>query len=445
MPPGWRLSVAVQAIAGRAGERAGRFLVALGVSALLAVADAPSGVAAAVPPVPTVGAAAAVLYDAQTGQVLYQKNDQTLSPPASITKLLTALVVLHHIRNLDRMVTITAADVNAGGSSAPMVAGERLSVRNLLYGLLLVSGNDSADALANATAGSIPAFAAMMNAQAAAVGVTRSHFVDPSGLSAPGHLVTALDMARIAAAVLRQPEEVRILATKVLERYPMPSGPPQPMVNQDQLLWTYPGIVAGKIGFTDQAGNTMVAMARRHGMTLVAVVLHDVPWLYWNDEARLLDYGFGAYRRVVLLRAGTRVATLPVLHAADRKVALVTVRPVAWDVPQGPGPAVSTVLATPRHAPAGRARGTVVGSAEVLAGGRTAAVVAVALAAKTPRPARPPAQRYAAVAFGGAAALVLVAVATGIGGRRGGRRHKRRRYRLRRDSVWLRLAGGARP
>jgi D-alanyl-D-alanine carboxypeptidase (penicillin-binding protein 5/6) len=411
-------------------------VLAAGAAALGATAGAAS---AAAPPVLAPTAEAAVLYDADTGQVLYARQAERRLMPASTTKILTALVVLQHVHDLGRRVRITAAEAYVGGSSAPMQPGERLTVRDLLYGLLLVSGNDAAVALADATAGSVPRFVAMMNREARALGATRTHFVNPDGLPDPRHLTTALDLARIAAAAVRQPELVRILGTQVLPDYPMPSGKPVPMVNQDRLLWTYPGIVGGKIGYTDQAGNTMVAIARRHGMTLVAVVLHDLPWTYFGDEAQLLDYGFAHFRRTVLVRAGAEVATRPVAGVPGRRAQVAAGRTVVWDVPQGGRVATALHLVAPARLPPGRRRGTAVGRLAVYAGGRLAARVPAVLARSTPVPPPPPLGRR----WGGALGLAAAAAVAWAWSRRR-RARPRRRYRLRRDSVWLRMAGGAR-
>lgn len=416
------------------------------VGATLAAAG---GAGAAVAPAPSVSAESAVLYVPATGQVLLAKNDQLRLMPASTTKVMTALVVTQHIHNLNRMVRITPGDAYVQGSSAPMRPGEELSVRDLLYGLLLVSGNNAAVALARATAGSVPAFVAMMNREAQAVGATHTHFADPNGLPEPTHLTTALDLARIAGAAMREPEIVRILHTKVLERYPMPSGPPQPMVNQDRLLWTYPGIVGGKIGFTDQAGNTMVAVARRHGLTLIAVVLHDVPWTLFSDEANLLTYGFDHYEAATLVPAGLALARRPVAGVAGRTAVLEAAAPVTWVAPLGASVSVRTRLLAPRRVPAGRPRGAVVGSVAVYASGKFAGAVPVALARATPAVPLPRPSPWPGLAWRlglALAALVLARrAATGLRARTGRRgKPRRRRYRVRRDSVWMRVAGGDR-
>ncbi len=394
-------------------------------------------------------AASYVLYAPATGQVLAEKSDGLRLMPASTTKIMTALVVLQHIHDLGRMVRITAAEAYVQGSSAPMRPGEELSVRDLLYGLLLVSGNNAAVALANATAGSVPRFVTMMNVEARALGATRTHFDDPNGLPVATHLTTALDLARIAAAALREPEFVRILHTKVLERYPMPNGPPQPMVNQDQLLWTYPGIIGGKIGYTIQAGNTMVAIARRHGLTLIAVVLHDVPWAYFGDESNLLTYGFDTYRQATLVPAGLAVSQRAVAGAPGRTDTLETVDPVTWAVAGSGSVHVRTHLIAPLRLPAGQPRGAVVGSLAVYASGQLAGTVPVALAQATPSPPAPARSPWGGFVARLGLGLVLLFLAwrTAVSLRAPAARRakpRRRRYRVRRDSVWMRMAGGDR-
>lgn len=415
------------------------------VAVTLAGAGAGALAAPALPP--STNATSYVLYAPASHQVLLAKDDELRLMPASTTKIMTALLVLQHIHDLNRMVRITAAEAAVGGSSAPMRAGESLSVRDLLYGLLLVSGNDAAVALANATAGSVPRFVAMMNAEARAVGATRTHFVDPNGLPEPDHLTTALDLARIASVAIQQPEFLKILHTKVLERYPMPSGPPEPMVNQDQLLWTYPGILGGKIGFTDQAGNTMVAIARRNGLTLIAVVLHDVPWTLFGDESNLLDYGFANYHAGTLVPAGLVVGARPVAHLPSHRVSLEALASVPWAVGSSSSAPLRTVLEAPARVPAGRPRGTVVGSLAVYAGGALAGRVPVGLAQGTPKPPPPP-RPWSGLALrvlAGALALALLGRAVAVVRAAPGRaRARRRRYRLRRDSVWVRMAGGDR-
>jgi D-alanyl-D-alanine carboxypeptidase (penicillin-binding protein 5/6) len=390
-----------------------------GVAAWAAVGGAPALAATPLAP-PILAAQSAVLYDPQTGQVLYALHPEERLYPASITKLLTAIVVVRHLHNLDRMVTITPQAVAVGGSSAPLEAGERISVRNLLYGLLLVSGN-------------VARFSVLLNAQARALGAAHTHFTNPDGLPDPHHYTTAMDMARIGAYVLQFPVLMTILHTQVLPHYPMPGGGTAPMVNQDQLLWTYPGILGGKIGYTTQAGNTMVAIARRHGRTLVAVVLHDLPWQYYQDVTNLLNWGFFAWRREVVVRPGQVLAWRGVRGLSRTRVPLVAAHAAVWDVPVGASVApVRVRVKAPRRLPPHRPRGRQVGWAwveQAAADGPRVPVVLGKATPSLPHPAQPP------WALGPAAALVALAVGWVMRRRR--LRDARRRYRLRKASVYL--------
>ena len=430
-----------------------RLLAPVSASAVIGgfVVGAVPGAYAAGVPVPAAppsnAAVSAVLYDPVTGQVLYDQHDLMHMFPASTTKLMTALLVAMHDHHMSRKITITAGEAAVGGSSSPMAAGERLTLRNLLYGLLLVSGNDAAVTLARATAGSVPRFVAMMNAEAKALGAPGTHFANPDGLPNPAHYTTALGLARIAAADLRQPEVMRVLHTQVVEHYPLPTGSTAPMVNQDQLLWNYPGIIGGKIGYTPEAGNTMVAIARRHGTTLIAVVLHDVPWQLFQDEANLLNYGFARYRTVSLVLPGAVVARLTVRGEAHRLIPVVTTGSLRWDVVRGSAVHTMTRALLPHVLRPGEARGHEVGTLVVELGGRVVGRVPLALGQRVPAlpPPPPPALPRELELLGAFLGAALVARRVQVVRRRrvlGTALRRRRRYRLRRSPGRLRSAGG---
>lgn len=416
--------------------------VALG---LLVTDSAPSAALSVPSAPPSNSAISAVLYDPVTGQVLYDQHDVMHMAPASTTKLMTALLVVTHDPDLNRVVTITPAEAAVGGSSSPMAAGEHITLRNLLYGLLLVSGNDAAVTLATATAGSVPKFVAMMNREAKVLHAPGTHFANPDGLPNPDHYTTALGLARIAAADLKEPEILRVLETEVMEHYPLPSGGTAAMVNQDQLLWNFPGILGGKIGYTEEAGNTMVAMARRHGTTLIAVVLHDVPWQLFQDERNLLDYGFARYRTLSLVAPGIVVKRLPVRGEAHRRIAVETVGSLKWDVVQGTPLNETTRVVLPRSLKPREKRGVEVGHLVVRVNGQTVGSVPLALARNVPA-LPPPSPAWP----NWLEALVALLVAGGAGWRITRQRkralgtavRRRRRYRIRRNAGRLRSAGG---
>lgn len=256
------------------------------LAALLLAALLPSPAAAAGPP--AVSAEAAVVAELETGRVLYEKNGDQPMKAASTVKILTALVALEALEP-GETVTILPEWTGAEGSSMYLRAGERYTVEELLCGLLLVSGNDAALALAGAAAGSTEAFVRQMNEKAAALGMKDSHFVDPSGLASEGHRVTARDMALLARAAMEDP----LLRELVSRRSATVAG--RTLRNHNKLLWLYEGAVGIKTGFTRAAGRTLVSCAERDGLSLICVTLNAPE--DWKDHQALLDWGFQSFSR----------------------------------------------------------------------------------------------------------------------------------------------------
>jgi D-alanyl-D-alanine carboxypeptidase len=284
---------------------------------------------------PTIDSGAALLADPDTGQILYAKDPRMRRPIASITKLMTALLARRDLP-LHAMVTVDPAAVfdrkSFGASSVlGLKPGERISVENLLYGLLLGSANDAAVALAIAADGSEAAFVRHMNTEAARLGMRDTHLASASGLDDDGYS-TPRDLLRLTQAVNADPVLRTITATEV-RRIPAPKGPARVIQNRNVLLWLYPGAVGTKTGSTAGAGSCVVATARRDGRALVAIVLHapDEPF---SDAAALLNYGFDGWRTDTLVHAGEaagdatiRGGTVPVVAASD----LSALVPVADD------------------------------------------------------------------------------------------------------------------
>ena len=224
-------------------------------------------------------ASAAVLMDADTGQVLYDHNGSRRMLIASTTKILTALVVLEHAR-LDEVVTIQPRHM-AEGSSMYLKPGETLTVETLLYGLLLCSGNDAAVALADHCGGSVARFVGWMNETAQRIGMTGSSFANPNGLDDEQHYSTARDMALLAAYAARNPTFVRLCSTRSV------TVGGRTMTNHNKLLQSVEGCIGMKTGYTKAAGRTLVSCVRRDGRTLVAVTLQDGN--DWVDHAEMLN------------------------------------------------------------------------------------------------------------------------------------------------------------
>lgn len=254
--------------------------------------------------VPKVSAASAVLMDADTGRVLYEKDSHTRRLIASTTKLMTALVALESGHDLGEMVTVAPEWAGVEGSSIYLRPGEEVSLETLLYGLLLRSGNDAALAVAGCCGGTVEEFVSQMNRKARQLGMADSGFVNPNGLNAEGHYSTAYDMALLGRACLKNETLAKIVATRSI------TLGTRTFTNHNKLLWRYEGCVGMKTGYTEKAGRTLVSAARRDGVTLICVTLNAPS--DWADHAALFDYGFANYEAAQLARAGEAVGRLPV-------------------------------------------------------------------------------------------------------------------------------------
>lgn len=238
---------------------------------------------------PSVSAESAVLID-ESGQILYEKNANAKGYPASTTKIMTALVTLEKLDELglDEKSEIIAPEEAVGieGSSIYLKKGERLTIEELLYGLMLRSGNDSAAALAVCMGGSLGEFVSMMNERAAALGCSGTHFTNPSGLYEENHYTTASDLAKIAHEAMKREDFREIVRAKDWQS----EDGSRSFHNKNKTVFQYEGATGIKIGFTKASGRTLVASAERDGRQMIAVVLRDGNW--FNDAYALMDYGF---------------------------------------------------------------------------------------------------------------------------------------------------------
>jgi D-alanyl-D-alanine carboxypeptidase len=262
---------------------------------LSALSTSPAPVSAA----PTIVANAAFLFDANTGLALYAKNADVELPQASCTKVMTALIAVERGK-LDQVITAGAdahALVNSDSSYMGLSVGEKLTLRDLLYGLMLPSGNDAAVAIADGIAGNVPAFVALMNQRARQLGLTHTHFENPHGLDAPGHYTSARDLAALAAVAMRNPTIEKITSTLSYDIPATATHKAFHLMTGDDLLAgaraPYPGAIGVKPGFTGPAGFTMAFAAVRFGHLIVGAVMHDPSWqVRIVDMRTLLDWGF---------------------------------------------------------------------------------------------------------------------------------------------------------
>ena len=276
---------------------------------------------------PTVSAESYVLMDADSGRVLLSQNETQEKSIASTTKIMTALVAIEN-RQLSDKVTVKKAHLKEG-SSMYLAEGEVVTMEALLYGLLLPSGNDAAECIADHCGGR-KAFLSKMNEKAKALGMTHSSFKNPSGLDEDGHYSCALDMARLAAYAMQNPTFARICATvtaTVGERV---------MGNHNKLLGVVDGCIGLKNGFTDDAGRTLVTCCERDGLRLIAVTLHDS--CDKVDHSALYDYGFSAYHRQSVVRCGAACGTVAVRGGAETSVKALAAKGFACSVTDGEEP-----------------------------------------------------------------------------------------------------------
>ncbi len=237
---------------------------------------------------PAISAKGSVLMEAQTGETLWEQNADEPMLIASTTKIMTALVVLERCE-LDEAVTVDPAWTGVEGSSMYLKPGQTLTVRDLLYGLMLASGNDAAVALACVTAGSVEAFAELMNERAAALGCENTHFSNANGLDAPDHYASARDLALIAREAIKRDDFRRIVSARSA------AVGENTYVNHNRLLTECKGVFGVKTGYTMAAGRTLVTCCEREGLTLICVTLSDPN--DWEDHKTLYDWAYGEYAR----------------------------------------------------------------------------------------------------------------------------------------------------
>ncbi len=271
-----------------------------------------------------ISAQSAVVIDADTGETLLEQNADERLPMASTTKIMTALVALSE-GELDRVYTVRPEYAAVEGSSMYLQAGEQLTLRDTLYGLMLESGNDAAVAIAGECGGQ-QAFVDKMNQKAAELGLKDTHFDNPNGLDGETHYTTAKELAMLTAAALHDPVFRQIVSTK---NY---TAGQRVMSNHNRLLRTYEGAIGVKTGYTRRSGRCLVSAAERNGRTLVAVTLNDPD--DWADHAAMLDEGFSRYQEVTLHKSGDVLLTQRVFGGDADTVPLIAGHTVtAWLLP----------------------------------------------------------------------------------------------------------------
>lgn len=314
---------------------------------------------------PPITAKSAVLIEARTGKVIYDKAAELRIYPASTTKMMTLLIALEN-GNLEDVVTVGPHAVGIEGSSMELEAGDRLRLEDLLYGIMLVSGNDATIAVAEHIAGSVGEFTLSMTKKAKEIGAKNTQFANSSGLPDPEHYSTAHDLARIAAYGYRNPRFKEIVSTK--ERTVEWFDPAKELLleNTNHLLWSYPGSIGTKTGYTKAAGECLVASAERDGLQLIAVVMLSDTDQRWSEAAALLDYGFAQVKMETAYAKDALAEKIRVHGGSDYQV---TVRPktdIKFPVIDGDGANYSIQMDIPAFVNAPVKEGQSIGSVRIL-------------------------------------------------------------------------------
>lgn len=267
----------------------------------------------------TISAQSAILMDAQTGRVLFEKNVDQPRLIASLTKIITAIVAIEN-GNLNDLVKVGPHSVGVEGSSIYLKVGEKLPLKTLLYGLMLRSGNDAATAIAEHIGGSVEGFVYLMNQKAEHLGLKNTHFTNPHGLDHAEHYSSARDLALITAYGMKNAAFKEIVGTKE-KKVDWPGNEwDRTFRNKNKMLTLYPGADGVKTGYTKKAHRTLVSSATRNGVQLIAVTLDDGD--DWNDCMNLFDYGFSQYGHSSLINKGKVITTIR--NVDNTKIDIVT-------------------------------------------------------------------------------------------------------------------------
>lgn len=265
-------------------------------------------------PVSAVSADSYILMDGLTGRILEQRNADDRSLIASTTKIMTALVVCEQANVLDR-VRIPKEAVGIEGSSVYLKEGEILTVQELLYAMMLHSGNDAATALAIYCGGTVEGFAQLMNDKAHLLDLANTHFVNPHGLDAPDHYSTAADLAKLTAYAMKNPIFVRTVSAKIV------TINNRQLRNHNKLLWQVDGADGVKTGYTKAAGRILVSTAVRNGRRLICVTINDPN--DWHDHKKLIENGFLNYSIQSIVEEGNVITQVDVAGGTAQNVELV--------------------------------------------------------------------------------------------------------------------------
>jgi len=311
---------------------------------------------------PSVTARSAIVMEAATGKVLYSRDGNARRYPASTTKIMTLIVALEK-GNLDDIVTVSRNASQTEGSTIWLEPGEKIRLADLLYGMMLVSGNDATVAVAEHIAGSVDAFAKLMTDKAHEIGATNTNFVNSSGLPDLNHYTTAYDLAKITAYGYRNPMFEQIVSTKEKQIPWADKGYNRELRNENRMLWLYKGGNGVKTGYTNAAGRCLVTGAKQNGVQLITVVLDSL--YMWNDSIAMLDYGFRHVKSVTLVKKGAVLKQVKVITGDKSSLSLQTNTSIEVPVVDDEKADFRTVIDAPDRVNAAIKKGDIVGKVSV--------------------------------------------------------------------------------
>lgn len=312
-----------------------------------------------------VSAVSAIVMEAATGRVLYEKNAGQRLPMASTTKVMTAIVAIESA-DLNDVVTVSANASGVEGSSIWLGVGEKMTLSDMLYGLMLASGNDAAVAIAEHVGGSVDNFVEMMNKKAQQIGAYDTHFKNPNGLPSDDHYTTAYDLGLICAYAMRNPTFGGIVKTQY-KTLPWEGHEWDRVVkNKNKILWNYEGGNGIKTGFTKEAGRCLTAAAQRDGMQLVSVVL-CAPDMF-KDCMALMDDSFERFKNRVVVEKGEYVGDVAVTDGMEPSFSVYTDREVKYPLTDEEFKLVQKTVHLETSVDAPVSRGQAVGSVDLWLG-----------------------------------------------------------------------------
>lgn len=313
---------------------------------------------------PNINASAVLIMDAESGRVLYEKNARVRRSMASTTKIMTAIVAIENA-DLEEVVTVSKRAAQVNGSVINLRQGEELTLKDLLYGLMLQSGNDAAIAIAEHVGGSVEEFCEMMNRKAVSLGAANTHFTSPHGLDMPEHYTTAYELARITAYALKNPIFNELVSTKeanAANRY---------LYNTNELLGVYPGVDGVKTGYTGQAGRCLVTSATKNQMRIISVVLGSpTRTARAQSSTNLLNYAFSNYHLSTIATKNEAVDSIKVDRGITQNVTACIENEVKLPLRNDELKNLNKVIDLPREIPAPVEKGQEVGNVRWLLNGQ---------------------------------------------------------------------------